>query len=206
MLTVDEGLSDSYDVVLTSEPTGDVSVEITPPANTDISVESRWRSPSPRRSRSLVTTGTPNSPSWSRPRPTTWTPRTTRGPSPTIVSGGDYDSVISVGSVSVTVDDDEVSVSFERAAYSVAEGGDAVTVTVRLSAPAKGTFVIDLVKTHQDGATEADYSALPDSLDVRTQGDTEQSFGFSALADTEDDDGESVLLGFDHAATGRDRR
>ncbi len=38
MLTVDEGFSDSYDVVLTSQPTGDVSVEITPPANTDITV------------------------------------------------------------------------------------------------------------------------------------------------------------------------
>ena len=85
-----------------------------------------------------------------------------------IVSGGDYDSVISVGSVSVTVDDDEVSVSFERAAYAAAEGGDAVTVTVRLSAPAKQTFTIDLVKTHQDGATEDDYSALPVSLDVRS--------------------------------------
>ena len=110
------------------------------------------------------------------------------------VSGGDYDSVISVGSVSVTVDDDEVSVSFQRAAYSVAEGGDAVTVTVRFSAPAKGTFVIGLVKT-EDGATADDYSALPDSLTF-AQGETEQSFGFSALADTEADDGESVLLGF----------
>ena len=112
-----------------------------------------------------------------------------------IVSGGDYGSV-SAGPVSVTVDDDEVSVSFERAAYSVAEGGDAVTVTVRFSAPAKGTFTIGLVKTHQDGATEDDYSALPDRLEF-AQGETEQSFGFSALADTEDDDGESVLLGFD---------
>ena len=40
ILTVDEGGSDSYDVVLTSEPTGgDVRVEITPPANTDITVD-----------------------------------------------------------------------------------------------------------------------------------------------------------------------
>ena len=85
-----------------------------------------------------------------------------------IVSGGDYGSV-SAGPVSVTVDDDEVSVSFERAAYAAAEGGDAVTVTVRLSAPAKQTFTIDLVKTDQDGATADDYSALPDSLDVRSR-------------------------------------
>ena len=111
-----------------------------------------------------------------------------------IVSGGDYGSV-RAGPVTVTVDDDEVSVSFERAAYAAAEGGDAVTVTVRLSAPAKQMFVIDLVKTDQDGATDDDYSALPDRLEF-APGETEQSFGFSALADTEADDGESVLLGF----------
>ena len=112
-----------------------------------------------------------------------------------IVSGGDYGSV-SADPVSVTVDDDEVSVSFERAAYAAAEGGDAVTVTVRLSAPAKQPFTIDLVKTDQDGATADDYSALPDQLEF-APGETEQSFGFSALADTEADDGESVLLEFD---------
>ena len=115
------------------------------------------------------------------------------------VSGGDYGSV-SVGSVSVTVDDDEVSVSFERAAYSVAEGGDAVTVTVRLSAPAKQRFTIDLVKT-EDGATEDDYSGLHDSLTF-APGDAEQSFSFSALEDTEADDGESVLLKFDTLPAG----
>ena len=111
-----------------------------------------------------------------------------------IVSGGDYDSV-RVGSVSVTVDDDEVSVSFERAAYSVAEGGDAVTVTVRFSAPAKETFTIGLDKTEQGDTTEDDYSGLPDRLTF-AQRETEQSFGFSALPDDQPDDGESVLLEF----------
>ena len=189
MLTVDEGLSDSYDVVLTSEPTGgDVTVEITAPANTDISVDPE----------ELTFTTT----NWDTPQTVMVSAAADdmdaeddTGTITHIVSGGDYDSVISVGSVSVTVDDDEVSVSFERAAYSVAEGGDAVTVTVRLSAPAKQRFTIDLVKTDQGDTTEDDYSALPGSLTFEP-GDTEQSFGFSALADTEDDEGESVLLGF----------
>ena len=186
ILTVDEGLSDSYDVVLTSEPTGDVSVAITAPANTDITVDPT----------TLIFTTS----NWSSPQTVMVSAAADdldaeddTGTITHAVSGGDYDSV-RVGSVSVTVDDDEVSVSFERAAYAAAEGGDAVTVTVRLSAPAKGTFTIDLVKT-EDGATEDDYSGLPDRLEF-APGDTEQSFGFSALADTEADDGESVLLEF----------
>ena len=195
MLTVDEGFTDSYEVVLTSEPTGDVSVEITPPANTDITVSPATLTVSP-------TTLTFTRDNWDDEQTVNVTAaddmdaEDDTGTITHAVSGGDYDSVISVGSVSVTVDDDEVSVSFERAAYSVAEGGDAVTVTVRLSAPAKQTFVIDLVTTDQvDGASADDYSALPGSLTF-DPGETEQSFGFSALPDDEDDDGESVLLGF----------
>ena len=188
VLTVDEGGSDSYDVVLTSEPTGgDVTVAVTPPANTDITVDP-----------AELTFTTSN---WSSPQPVMVSAAADdmdaeedTGIITHIVSGGDYDSV-RVGSVSVTVDDDEVSVSFERAAYSAAEGGDAVTVTVRLSAPAKETFTIGLDKTEQGDTTEDDYSGLPDRLEF-APGDTEQSFGFSALADTEADDGESVLLEF----------
>ena len=187
VLTVDEGLSDSYDVVLTSQPTGDVMVTIGAPANTDITVSTA----------ELTFTAS----DWDMPQSVTVSAAAddmdAEDDTGTIthdVSGGDYGSV-SADPVSVTVDDDEVSVSFERAAYAAAEGGDAVTVTVRLSAPAKETFVIDLVKT-EDGATEDDdYSALPDRLEFEP-GETEQSFGFSALADTEADDGESVLLGF----------
>ena len=87
-----------------------------------------------------------------------------------------------------------VMVSFERAAYSLAEGNH-VTVKVRFNAPAEQTFAIDLVKTHREGATEVDYSGLPESLTF-DPGDTEQSFSFSALPDTESDDGENVLLEF----------
>ena len=62
VLTVDEGLSDSYDVVLTSEPTGDVTVAITAPANTDITVDPADAHAVPRRSPSPHPTGTTNRP------------------------------------------------------------------------------------------------------------------------------------------------
>ena len=188
VLTVDEGGSDSYDVVLTSEPTGgDVTVAVTPPANTDITVDPAeltftrfdWN----RRQTVTVSAAADDMDS-----------EEDKGTITHAVSGGDYGSV-RAGPVSVTVDDDEVSVSFERAAYSVAEGGDAVTVTVRFSAPAKETFTIGLDKTEQGDTTEDDYSGLPDRLTF-AQRETEQSFGFSALPDDQPDDGESVLLEF----------
>ena len=55
VLTVGEGSSGSYEVVLTSQPTGDATVEITVPAGSDISVNpteltftaSDWSSPRP---------------------------------------------------------------------------------------------------------------------------------------------------------------
>ena len=77
VLTVDEGFSDSYEVVLTSKPTSDVTVAITVPAGSDITVDhaaltfttSNWRQPQP------VTVSAAND--------DRRTPRTTRGPSPT---------------------------------------------------------------------------------------------------------------------------
>ena len=203
VLTIDEGDegdedgSDSYDVVLTSQPTGDVTVAITAPANPDISVDPMELMFSPS--------------DWDKPQEVTVSAAADdmdaehdTGTVTHAVSGGDYDSV-SADPVSVTVDDDEVSVSFEHAAYSVSEGGDAVTVTVRLSAAAKQPFTIDLVKTDQAGATEDDYSRLPDQLTF-VRGDSEQSFSFSAFPDTNSDDDESVLLEFRNLPDGRDCR
>ena len=184
-LTVDEGISESYEVVLGSEPTANVTVMIDAPTNTDITVDS------------MELIFTPSN--WDEPQEVTVTAaddpdaEEDTGTITHAVSGGDYDSV-GADEVSVTVDDDEVSVSFEHAEYSVMEGGDAVTVIVRLNAPAKEMFTIDLVKT-EDGATEEDYSGLPDQL-MFDPLETEQSFGFSALRDAQADDGESVLLGF----------
>ena len=188
-LTVDEGISESYEVVLDSEPTANVTVMIGAPTNPDITVNP-----------AVLTFTTGITDNWSSAQTVMVSAATDdmdaeedTGTITHDVSGGDYDSV-SADDVFVTVDDDEVSVSFEQAAYSVMEGGDAVTVIVRLNAPAKQMFTIDLVKT-EDGATEEDYSGLPDQLTFDPL-ETEQSFGFSALRDAQADDGESVLLGF----------
>ena len=176
-------------MVLDSEPTANVTVMIGAPTNPDITVNP-----------AVLTFTTGITDNWSSAQTVMVSAATDdmdaeedTGTITHDVSGGDYDSV-SADDVFVTVDDDEVSVSFEHAEYSVMEGGDAVTVIVRLNAPAKQMFTIDLVKT-EDGATEEDYSGLPDQLTFDPL-ETEQSFGFSALRDAQADDGESVLLGF----------
>ena len=91
-------------------------------------------------------------------------------------------------------DDPAVTVRFELANYSVAEG-DTVAVKVQLSAAPERTVAIPLTTTNQSGATGADYSGVPASVTFQS-GDTEKSFTFRAAQDTVNDDGESVKLSF----------
>ena len=78
--------------------------------------------------------------------------------------------------------------------YSVPEGGSAV-VTVTLSADPERTVLIPITKANQGTASDADYSGVPSGVTFQS-GETSKSFDFSATQDTEDDDGESVRLGF----------
>ena len=103
----------------------------------------------------------------------------------------------SPSAATVTIDDDDdpqVEVNFYRSIYDVAEGGN-VTITVNLSADPERTVVVPLTATDQDGATSADYAAIPASVTF-DPGDTSKTFTFSATDDAIDDDGESVLLEF----------
>ena len=103
--------------------------------------------------------------------------------------------------VNITDDDDPaMRVSFSQGAYSVTEGSD-VTVMVTLSAAPEGTVIIPLTKTNQSGASDADYSGVPANVTFNS-GETSQTFSFTAVDDTDDDDGESVRLGFGTLPTG----
>ena len=91
-------------------------------------------------------------------------------------------------------DDPEVEVSFGSASYDVTEGGT-VDVVVRLNRDPERDLDIDLVRTHHGDAAAADYSGVPRSVTFGP-GVTAQEFLFAATDDTEEDDGEAVVLSF----------
>ena len=103
-----------------------------------------------------------------------------------------------------------VTVEFELSTYTVAESDDsettdmtenAVEVKVTLSADPGRTVIIPITKTNEGGATNSDYSGVPASVTFDS-GETEQTFTFTATADTVDDDLEKVTLSFGTLPTG----
>ena len=96
---------------------------------------------------------------------------------------------------SITDDDvPAVTVQFSQGSYTVAEGATQ-SVTVTLSADPERTVVVPIATVNQGTASAADYSGVPSSVTFAA-GETSQSFTFSATQDTDNDDGESVRLGF----------
>ena len=113
----------------------------------------------------------------------------------TTLPGGVTAGATAATTVSITDDDDpDVTVQFGASTYTAAEGGTS-TVTVTLSADPERTVEVQITKTEQGGASAADYSGVPTSVTFDA-GDTSKTFDFAATQDAEDDDGESVLLGF----------
>ena len=126
------------------------------------------------------------------------------------ICGADGTTLSEVPSARVTFDvsDPEVKVSFERATYTVPESDDdatsgvrenELTITVVLDKDPERTVVIPITRANQGGAVAGDYSVAPDptSVTFTAGGDLRQTITFTATPDTVDDDGESVLLGFD---------
>ncbi len=97
----------------------------------------------------------------------------------------------------VTIVDDDgnaVTVSFEEPAYSVDEGGS-TTIKVVLSEDPERTVVVPLTAVEQNGATPSDYSGVYAWVEFQP-GDISTKFTFAAVQDFDNDDGESVRLGF----------
>ena len=93
-----------------------------------------------------------------------------------------------------------LTASFGEDAHTVPEGGSR-TVTVTLSADPEGTLVIPITTTHQDDASSADYTPLPQDVTFEA-GETEKEIIFQATQDSVDDDGESVKLSFGNLPDG----
>ena len=189
---VGEGGMGTYTVVLDSQPLGNVTVT---PTSGDLDVVSV--SPT-----SLTfTTG-----NWATAQTVTVTAEQDDNAddesvdvSHMVVSSADavYDAVTAAG-VRVEVADDGfpvVSVSFGAGMYSVSEDGMTASVTVSLSAVPYREVVIPITVSNQGDTSAGDYLAAPATLTFAADV-TEQSFTFAAVDDRVDDDGESVVLGF----------
>ena len=121
------------------------------------------------------------------------------------------DAVTASGATETTIaitDDDvpQVTVSFQESSYRVAEG-ESVEVTVTLSADPERDVTVEISATGQGGVTEqdntdADYFGVPGSVMFTDGGELSQTFTITAVNDTVDDDGESILLGFGNVPPG----
>ena len=108
-----------------------------------------------------------------------------------VATGGSTDET----TISITDDDlPDVNVSFGAGSYS-ADEGDSTEVSVTLDHAPERQVTVPISKSNQGGATSADYSGVPPSVTFGAT-DTLKKFTFSALDDTENDDGESVKLTF----------
>ena len=187
-LTLDEGGTATYTVVLDTEPTGDVTVTIQDPTdNTDVTAgpaslaftDQNWDT-----AQTVTVSAAQDDNAGDETATITHT-----------VAG--YGTVTTADDVTVAVADDapdSLAVSFEKGTYTVDEGSS-VTVKVKLDADPERTVTIPITATDQDGASGDDYSGVPARVTFNS-GDTEVDISFSAASDNVDDDGESVKLTF----------
>ena len=87
-----------------------------------------------------------------------------------------------------------VTVSFDQTTYAAPEAGS-IQIALTLSSDPERTIEIPLSFAEQGGASSADYSVISDKVTFNS-GEISKSFTFTATQDTDDDDGESVKLGF----------
>ena len=195
-LEILEGKSSSYDVVLNSQPTHDVTITINSPQSSEIlALQSRLTF-----------------------KPSTWN----MSQSVTVFANPDRDKVNDTGTIThsidsldnsygrvsppgvlVTIVDDDVTeviINFGESSYSVAEGGT-TSVEAILNVDPQRTLAIPIIATGVGGATTADFMGIPDSVTFDA-GDTRQSFTMSATSDAINDDEESVRLEFGMLAFG----
>ncbi len=186
-LSVDEGGSEDYPVVLESEPTSNVTVTVTlddgsglvmsPPSLTLVFTRQNWNQP-----KMVHVTATHDEDLDDGELAITHT-----------ASGGGYDGVRAT--VVVTINDDDVGIRFDPASYTVEEGGVAL-VMVALTKPPTAHGEIEIEAANLGGATSNDHSGFPLRLAFAPGERTLFASVFLAIDDDIDDDGESVRLSF----------
>ena len=89
---------------------------------------------------------------------------------------------------------DAIQVSFADSTYMVEEGSAGVEVMVRLNKP-RNNLRVPLTANGQGGADDSDFTGVPPEV-VFKDDETEKTFTFVAMEDSEEENGEMVRLGF----------
>ena len=89
---------------------------------------------------------------------------------------------------------DAIQVSFADSTYMVQEGGPRVEVMVRLNKP-RNNLRVPLTANGEGGADDSDFTGVPPEV-VFKDDETEKTFTFVAMEDSEEENGEMVRLGF----------
>lgn len=188
-LTIDEGSTGTYRVSLSALPQGDVTVTVTEPASSDITVDP-----------GTLTFTTSN---WSSPQTVTVTAGqdddndddtgtiTHSAASP---GDSDYDG-ITVAGVDVTTEDDDQTLTVTMAPnFQEVEEGSAATVKVVLDNPAREELTLNLAVVHRRGASSADHGPIPSSVTLLA-GESEKEVTYQVLADAVADPDERIRVG-----------
>ena len=197
-LTVGEGETGQYTVVLDTLPSDNVTVDIAVPSGTDVSV-----SPSSR----LTFT----SDNWSQAQTVTVSAAedddTDADPAVTLthtVAGGDYQGQRAAGVMVTITDNDQVepptpqpsvTVSFEKDYHNLSEGASGgAGVGILLSAALESDVTIPIGVLPQSTASSEDYSGVPNGITFAA-GETYTYFRVHPVADTVEEEDEQVWLG-----------
>ena len=190
-LTIDEESTDTYTIKLTSQPTGDVTVQINDPANTVITATQsaltftpmNWNTPQPVTVNALADEDANEDTG-------TITHEITTGPE-------EYPTALSIASVDVTSTDGNTrGVEITETAVEVEEGGATDTYQVRLGTEPNGTVTITALPDNSD------VSVNPNSLDFDADDWNDyQTFTVSSIQDSDAANDSAVIS---HTVTGAD--
>ena len=195
VLTVLEGSTGTYTVVLTTQPTGRVTVTPTVPAGTDVSV-----SPA-----SLSFTST----SWSTAQTVTVTAGVdvdaVSDPVVTLthaVTGADYGSV-TAGSVAVTITEKDVATFGLIGPTTVAEDAGKATYAISLSVRPGASVTVDYATSDGTATAGSDYVAQSGTLTFTpTRWNTAQTVDVAITDDSVDEGDEIFTFTLSNAGTG----
>ena len=202
-LTVNEEETESYTVVLNSEPTGDVMVTIGGTDNTDITVDTDPATPGDQ----TTLTFTPTN--WSTPRTVTVVAAddndAVNDAAVTLthaVTGADYGSE-RVASVAVTIIENDAATFSVNGPATIGEGAGTATYTVSLSAPPSANVTINYATADGTATAGSDYMAASDTLTFTPANwQTEQTVDVTITDDTVDDDDETFTFTLSNPGSG----